>query len=213
MGTRKKPVMHPLTDNAQKIPFDLKDKRHVIFAGLFDLKTQLARELEALKAEAELSYDRSDPECFVKTVHAVHVVQPATWGQSTAASIRVKIKTSSELRRQRVRAYITKIEHRAGTKWKQFNPIDPIPLVWANNNSVEIDFDGAAVRHANVFHIDHNDNKLTIWRFDMSQTLKDFLDAKGIYRVTVAVLGRKVRLDIDWPNDWRTMAVKQVGRG
>ena len=97
----------PLTDNPKKIPFDLKNKRHVIFGDLLDLKTRLARELEVLKAEAELSYDPNDSECFVKMVHTVR--STVSVQQSTAASIRVKVRTSSELHRKRVRAYITKI--------------------------------------------------------------------------------------------------------
>jgi hypothetical protein len=200
----------PLTDNPEKIPFDIKDRRHVIFGSLMDLKTQLARELEALKAEAELSYDPRDSECFVKTVHTIRPIVSVQ--KSTAVSIRVKVRTSSELHRNGVRAHVIKIERRVRNKWKQFKLIDPIPLTWANNDQIQIDFDGAAERYANVFHIDHNDNKLAIWRFDMSQPLETFLNAKGIYRVTVAVLGRRIRLDIGWPRDWKTMTVKQVQR-
>lgn len=201
----------PLTGKPKRIPFDLKDKRHVIFGNLKDLKTQLARELEALQAEADLSYDLSDPECFVKTV-PVSRSQTIPARQSTAASIRVRVRTSSELHRRRVPAHMTKIERRVRNKRKQFNLIDPIPLTWADNNNVQIDFNGVAEKHVNVFHVDHNDNKLTIWGFDMSQPLQKFLNAKGIYRVTIAILDRKIRLDIGWPRDWKKMTVKQVQR-
>jgi len=92
----------PLTNKPKEIPFDLKNRRHVIFDDLNDLKEKLAKELDALKVEAELSYDPSDdPECFVKTVTAI---RPTGFHASTAASIRVRVRTSSELHRKRVRA-------------------------------------------------------------------------------------------------------------
>src|SRR4029077_965484 len=120
-------------------------------------------------------------------------------------------RTNSELHRKSVSAHITKIERRIGNKpWKQFNLIDPIPLTWADNDNVRIDFNGAAERHANIFHVDHNDNKLTIWRADMPQPLQKFLDAKASYGVTVAVLDRKIRLEIGWHKDWQKITVKQV---
>jgi hypothetical protein len=200
----------PLTDDPKKIPFDIKDRRHVIFGSLKDLKAQLSRELEALRAEAELSYDPSDSECFVRTVRTIRPTVSVQ--QSTAVSIRVKVRTSSELHRKRVRAHITKIERRVRNERKRFDLVDPIPLTWANNDNAQLDFDGAADGYANVFHIDHDDNKLTIWKFDMPQPLQEFFDAKGIYRVTVTVLGRNIRLDVDWPRDWKTMTVKRVQR-
>jgi hypothetical protein len=206
----KSQLFIPLTNKPKKIPFDLKNKRHVIFGDLKDLKTKLARELEALKAEAELSYDPGDPECFIKNVSMIRS-QTILSGRSTAASIRVRVRTNSELHRKSVPAHITKIERRIGNKpWKQFSLNDPIPLTWADNDNVRIDFNGAAERHANVFHVDHNDNKLTIWRVDVPQPLQKFLDAKASYRVTVAVLDRKIRLEIGWPKDWQKITVKQV---
>jgi hypothetical protein len=200
----------PLTDEPKKIPFDLKDRRHVIFGGLKDLKTKLARELEALKSEAELSYDPNDPECL-RTVPVTRT-QTILSGLSTAVSIRVKVSTNSELHQKRVPAHITRIERRVRNRWRQFYLIDQIPLTWANNDKVQIDFNGATEKHANVFHVDHNDNKLTIWKFDMSRPLQKFLDIKGSYRVTVSILGRKIKLDVGWPRDWKTMTVKQVRR-
>jgi len=198
----------PLTNEPTKIPFDLKDRRHVVFDSSKDLKKKLAKELEALKAEAELSYDRQDPECFAKSVSVVRT-QTSVSGQSTAASIRVRVKISSELHQRNVSAHIIKIERRIRNgPWKQFDLINPIPLIWANNDKAQIDFIDATERHVNVFHVDHHDNKLTIWRFDIPQALQKFLDAKASYRVTVAVLDRKIRLDIDWHRDWRTMTVK-----
>jgi nucleoside 2-deoxyribosyltransferase len=82
-----------LTDDPRKIPFDLTNKRHVVFSTRKDLKTKLLMELEALKVELELLFDKADPEC-VATV-AVGTVQVT--GNSQATSIRAKVKTGGEV--------------------------------------------------------------------------------------------------------------------
>jgi len=55
-----------LTDDPEKLPFDLKYRRHIIYSSIQDLKQKLASELRALKAQTDLSFDQADPECVKK---------------------------------------------------------------------------------------------------------------------------------------------------
>ena len=89
-----------LTKNPKTIPFDLKNRRHILFSSLNDLKAKLLKDLEALKAEAELSFDKADAEC-VATV-PVNVINTTIVGTSKATSIRVKVKTNSEIHSRNV---------------------------------------------------------------------------------------------------------------
>lgn len=77
-----------LTTDATRIPFDLKDRRHVVFSGLRDLRMKLVKEFEALKAELELGFDGNDVECFGKV--AVQKIVTSITGSTLATSIRVK---------------------------------------------------------------------------------------------------------------------------
>ena len=52
-----------LTTYVYKIPFDLKDKRHIVFSSNKDLRNKLSNDLNELKAEIELSFDGTDIEC------------------------------------------------------------------------------------------------------------------------------------------------------
>jgi nucleoside 2-deoxyribosyltransferase len=187
-----------LTDKPKAIPFDLKNKRHIVFCGAKNLKKKLRKDLKALQIEAELSFDRNDTECLTDNVR-VQVTKTSVVGQSIATSIRAKVRTGSELHQENVPAHMTKIERRAGSSsWKSFKLRQHIALKWANNDSFFFDFRGPTEAHINIFHIDHGDNKLTIWGASLPQALQKFLDAKARYRVTFAVLGRQLRLEVDW---------------
>jgi hypothetical protein len=57
--------------------------------------------------------------------------------------------------------------------------------------------------------IGHSDNKLTIWGTSLPQELAEFLDAQARYRVTIAVLGRQLRLEVDWRSKhWNAIEVR-----
>jgi nucleoside 2-deoxyribosyltransferase len=191
-----------LTKNPKTICFDLKNKRHIVFSSLNDLKEKLLKDLEALKAEAELSFDKADAEC-VATV-SVSVIKME--GMSEATSIRVKVKTNSEIHPRNVPAQMTKIERRTGAeRWKRFKLEQPIQLTWTDTDTIYTDFSGSTAKYVNVFHIDHNENKLTIWSMSMPLALSEFLSIQATYRVTIEVMGRQIQLDIIWPGRWNTM--------
>lgn len=43
----------------------------------------------------------------------------------------------------------------------------------------------------------------------LPQELAEFLDAQGRYRVTIAVLGRQLRLEVDWRSKhWNAIEVR-----
>jgi hypothetical protein len=197
-----------LTDTPKKIPFDLKNKRHIVFRGLNDLHKRLLRDLNALKVEAELAFDANDPECLATAVQAA-VLQTRVIRHSQATSIRARVKTGSELDHKDVSAHITKIERRrlGSKKRERFKLEQPIPLTWVGD-TLSMNFSGAALKYVNVFHIDHVENKLTIWKVEMSKALSNFVNAKAVYRVTVSVLERQIQLDIDWRRDWKTVKVQ-----
>jgi hypothetical protein len=58
LANRKLSIL--LTKNPRKIPFDLKNRRHVIYSTLDNLERQLQRELVAAKGETDLSFDLND---------------------------------------------------------------------------------------------------------------------------------------------------------
>ena len=195
-----------LTKNPKTIPFDLKNRRHILFSSLNDLKAKLLKDLEALKAEAELSFDKADAEC-VATV-PVNVINTTIVGTSKATSIRVKVKTNSEIHSRNVPAQMTKIERRTGAERKRFKLEQPIQLTWTDTDTILTDFSGSTAKYVNVFHIDHNENKLTIWRVSMPLALSAFLSIQATYRVTIEVMGRQIQLDIIWLGQWNTMTAE-----
>jgi hypothetical protein len=198
-----------LTNAPNKIPFDLKNRRHVIFSSLDDLKTKLLKELKALKIEMELSFDGDDGECVAEV--DVNVYQVTR--KSKATSVRVKVKTSSELDVKNVSAQMVEIKRRIGSgSWKRFKPVQPIQLVWTDTNTILTDFDASAPKHANVFHVDHDENKMSIWGVEMLKPLGEFLSKRAKYRVTVSVMGRQIQLDVSWKGHWKTMAVELAQR-
>jgi hypothetical protein len=198
-----------LTNRTNKIPFDLKNKRHVVFSGLNDLRKKISKELKALTAEMELSFVRTDPECMSKV--PVSVIETKIVGQSEATSIRARIRSGSELRRKNISAEMLKIDRRIGNaRWKRFKLEQPIQLTWTDTNAILTNFPPSATKYVNVFHIDHRENKLTLWGVSMPQTLSDFLSAQAKYRVTLSVMGRQLQLEMGWHGQWDTISVQAV---
>jgi nucleoside 2-deoxyribosyltransferase len=194
-----------LTTDTTTIPFNLKNKQHVVFSNPRDLEKKLTAELQALCAEVDLTFNKNDPECFA--VVAVGIAQQIV--QSQATSIRLKVQPGSELHVKNVTAHLVKIQRRTrSNKWKQFNLEHPIQLTWTGNTGVTEIL--SAARYLNVLHIEHNENKLSIWGVRMPDGLANFWSANGAYRLTVSVMGRKTRLDISWKGHWDSINVDMV---
>jgi nucleoside 2-deoxyribosyltransferase len=66
-----------ITKNPMKIPFDLKNSRHLIYSSLDDLQLQLQTELVAAQGETDLSFDPNDPQC-VATV-GDNIIEHELW--------------------------------------------------------------------------------------------------------------------------------------
>ena len=197
-----------LTKDAKAIPFDLKNRRHIIFSGLDDLRAKLTNDLKALNSEAELSFDRGDSEC-VATV-PISVITTTIVGTSQATSIRAKVTTGSEIHQKNVAAQMVRVERRLEKKWRRFKLEQPISLTWTDTDTIFTDFLGPVTRYVNVFHIDHKEGKLTVWKMSMPATLAEFLSPHGSYRVTISTMGRQLQLIILWHGDWNTMVVKRA---
>jgi nucleoside 2-deoxyribosyltransferase len=195
-----------LTTNARTIPFDLKNIRHIVFSGLTDLREKLRIDLEALKIEMELSFDTADNECIARNVQ---VSKFEIVGRSQATSIRAKVQTTSELHPKNVPAHIIKLERRIGRQrsWKRFDLRQPIQLTWADTDTIATDFVPSVPKYVNVFHIDHSEDNLTIWKVQIPAALADFLRQEATYRVTISVMGRQIQLDVLWRGNWSTMSV------
>ena len=98
-----------LTNDPTRIPFDLKDKRHVVFSGLEDLEKKLSRELKALAVEVDMVFDGGDAECVAQ----VPVSMMSVTGTSNATSIRVKVTTTSEVGVPNVFAQMIRVKRRS----------------------------------------------------------------------------------------------------
>ena len=84
-----------LTTDASTIPFDLKNRRHIVYSSIQDLKNKLARDLAVIRGETELSFDPNSPGCVDEVpvyVHTHNIV-----GQSKAIAIRVKVETNTAI--------------------------------------------------------------------------------------------------------------------
>jgi nucleoside 2-deoxyribosyltransferase len=200
-----------LTRDPTTIPFDLKNRRHIVFSGLNDLRAKLLSELKALKVEAELFFDITDRECFATV--PVHLIKTEIVGASQATSIRAKVKTGSEIDQRNVSAQMIKIERRIeAERWKRFKLEQPIQLTWTDTDTILTDFLGCAAKYVNVFHVDHNENQLTIWKVPMPSALSAFLNQCATYRVTISVMGRQIQVDIIWRGHWNTMTARPTKR-
>jgi hypothetical protein len=193
-----------LTDDADTIPFDLRHLRHIVFSSLKDLNKQLSKALEVVKIETELSYDKSDGECFHDKI-SVFNFKPIP--KSTATSIRVRVRANMELQPTNVMAYITKIEKRTENGWLAYKLPDNIQLTWTDTDTVLTDFTKSNVKYVNVIYVDHEDNKISIWRTPPS-LFAGFFDDPTTYRITVSTLARTYTLEVDWNGRWETIDVR-----
>ncbi len=196
-----------LTDDPDKLPFDLKYRRHIIYSSIQDLKQKLTSELQALKGQTDLSFDQADSECVTK----VPVYLSTVVGQSQATSIRVKVEVSSELEPQNVTAFMTRMEKfGADGAWVECKPPESVQLTWADTDTIVTNFLGSTAKYVNIIHIDHNDNKIMIWRVPMPQSLVEFFNNITKYRLTVSVMGRQYQIEIDWKGRWDTIQINQA---
>jgi hypothetical protein len=203
----KKKLCILLTDDPEKLPFDLKDRRHIVYFSIQDLKKKLTSELRSLKGQTDLSFNKADPEC----IRQVPVFIQAVVGQSQATSIRLKVEVSSELQPQNVTAFITKMEKYSSDRvWVECKSPESVQLTWADTDTIVTDFLNLTVKYLNVLHIDHNENKITIWRMPMPQSLVEFFNDVTKYRLTVSVMGRQSQIEIDWKGRWDTIRVGQA---
>jgi hypothetical protein len=174
-----------LTNDADTIPFDLRHLRHIVFFSMKDFRKQLLKALEAVKAETYLSFDRNDRGCLddeipVYTYNAVP--------SSKATSIRIRVQANVELQPTKVSVHLTRIEKFThDTSWQDIKLPQPIQLTWADTDTILTDFTDEAAKYINVLHIDHNDNKISIWRLPPSSLVGFFNDASR-YRLTVSAL-------------------------
>jgi hypothetical protein len=195
-----------LTNNADTIPFDLKNRRHIVYSSIQDLKNKLLTELAMVKGQTDLSFDEADPEC-VRQV-PITVSTTAILGQSQAKSIRVRLRTTSEMQQKNVTAYLTKIEkYSADEAWVESESPD-VQLTWTDTDTIVPDFSTSSTKYVNVLHVDRSDSKLKIWRASMPPSLDKFFNDVTRYRLTVSVMGKQVRIEIDWKGQWDTIKVQ-----
>jgi hypothetical protein len=153
-----------LTKDTSRIPFDLKDRPHVGFSNLKDLENKLSHKLEELAVEVDLAFSNAEAECVAQV--SVAQFSHHITGRSDATSIRVKVTTGSEVGAQNVFAQIIGLKRRSGKtrRWTPFTPMQPIQLTWTDTDGPATDLPPAIPRYVNVFHIDHNDNNISIWK-------------------------------------------------
>lgn len=172
-------------------------------------------ELDRHAEELELSFDPNDPECAVQAKVALNQAGIGGYLTWTATSIRVRVQVNSSVTLQRVTAYITKIEKlTAGGEWQDGN-YPQIQITWTDSNDILTDIPGNSVKYANVVHIDHQDNKVTVWqRPTISASLEDFVKEATTYRFTVSAVAQGVTastgMEIDWKGNWETIEVRPV---
>jgi hypothetical protein len=165
--------------------------------------------------ELELSFDPSDPECVAQT--PVYALSQAgmTAPSWLATSIRVRVRVNRSVTLQRVTAYITKIEKlTADGEWQDGN-YPQIQTTWTDTADILTDIPGKGAKYANVLHIDHPNNKLTVWqRPTISASLADFVKEATTYRFTVSAVARGFTasggIDIDWKGNWETIRARSA---
>jgi hypothetical protein len=202
-----------LTKDANTIPFDLKSRRHIVYSSIQDLKTKLARDLEVIQGETELSFDPNSPGCVDEVPVYVHTHQIV--GQSRATSIRVKVETNARIPPKNVTAFISKIEKgKVDGSWEEISISRDIQTTWTDTNNTITDLASSAPKYVNVLHIDHNENLLTIWQTSMPPSLVDFFKDTTTYRLTVSVVAqgvtRHTRIELDWKGKWDTIQVRSA---
>jgi hypothetical protein len=207
LANRKLSIL--LTNNPRKIPFDLKNRRHVIYSSLEDLESELHKELMAAKGETDLSFDPNDPQCVTRVPEytIVQVIQ----AQTQAISIRARFQVNSEMSPRRVVPRLSKIErHISDDSWEEARLVAPILLTWADNDTNEANFDQKKTQYVNVLHTNQRENQLKIWKFDLLPSIAEFLQRHTKYRLTISVLEKQVQIEVDWQGRWDTAQASPV---
>lgn len=193
-----------LTNDAATIPFDLKHIRHIVFSSMKDLNKQLSNALEVVKSETDLLFDKGDHECYHDHLQTFKVNFVST---SLSTSIRVRVRANMELQPINVMASITKIEKSSHRGWQESKLPENIQLTWTDTDTIVTDFTTSNVKYVNVLHIDHDDNKIAIWRVPPS-LFAGFFDDATTYRITIAALARQYTIEVDWKGQWETIQVR-----
>jgi hypothetical protein len=198
-----------LTSNSKQISFDLKNRRHVIYSSLDELERQLQRELLAAKAETDLCFDPSDPQC-VATV-GESIVEQRVIDKARAISVRAKFRVDSEMSLRNVVPRLMKIERWiSDDSWETARLPAPILLTWVGNNTNEADFDQKKTQYVNVLHTNERSNELRVWAVSLLPSVEQFLREHGKYRLTISVLEKQVQIEVDWQGQWDTVQATPV---
>jgi hypothetical protein len=163
--------------------------------------------------QLELSFDADDPACNAQV--QVEAFDRAGVGAPSwsATSIRIRVRVNGRVMRHRVAAYITRIEKlTAAGEWQDGN-FPQIQTTWTDTGDILTDISGNSAKYANVLHINHPDNKLTVYqRPTISTALADFAKDATTYRFTVSAaaegLAANARMEIDWKGKWDTIQVR-----
>jgi hypothetical protein len=203
-----------LTNSVENIPFDLRNRRHIVYSSIRDLKEKLLKDLYVVKGETELSFDPNIPGCLDQQV-SVNRIEQKVVGQSQATSIRVMVKTNTTVAQKDVTAFIEKIEkYTVSGSWDEAILPQSIQLTWADTDTNVTDLSNSVAKFINVLHIDHIDNKITIWRASMLPQLIDFFNDAATYRFTVSIMAqgeiRHAGIEIDWKGQWDAIKVRSV---
>jgi hypothetical protein len=122
-----------------------------------------------------------------------------------------RLETDSEIQPKNVTAFMTKMEkYSGGGAWIESEAPGPVQLTWTDTDAIVTDFSGSTAKYVSVLHIDHNENRITIWRVPMPPSLVNFFNDLTKYRLTVSVMGRQYQIEIDWKGRWDTIEVRQV---
>jgi hypothetical protein len=204
LANRKLSIL--LTRNPKKIPFDLKNRRHVIYSSLEDLENQLQRELVAAKGETDLSFDLNDPQCVARVPEYEYAIERRVVDTTEAISIRAKLQVDSEMSPRNVVPRLLKIEKRiSDDSWEEARLVAPILLTWVDNDTNEADFDRKKIQYVNVLHINKRRNQLTIWGVSLLPSVAHFFEEHTKYRLTVSVLEKQLQIVVDWQGRWDTV--------
>jgi hypothetical protein len=183
-------------------------RRNIVYSSIQDLKIKLGAELKMLEGQTRLSFDKSDPECQKQ----VPVYLRTITGLSQATSVRLKVQTDGEMQQRDVMAYMTKIQKFTKDRdWLESKAPESVQLTWTDTDAIVTDFMDSSAKYVNVLHVDHNDNKLTIWRAPMPLSLVEFFKEETSYRLTISVMERQFRIEVDWKGRWDTIRVDEAG--
>jgi hypothetical protein len=156
----------------------------------------------------QVSFDPDDPECVTQVfVYA----PPDNRIVAEATSIRVQVSSKSNLTLKDVLAHITKIEKRVGGgAWETSNS-PAIQTTWTDTDGDKTEIPSSSIKHVNVLHISHTDNRLRVWKRNLPSSLARFLYDAATYRLTVLVTAegvrRQTRIELLWDGRWDTLKV------